>query len=205
MPIIEDACQAIGATYKGRQAGSMGAAGCFSFFPSKNLGAFGDGGLVTTEDAALARAKCGGYGITVRRRSTTTERDRRQLPAGCAAGGGAAGEAAAPGAVDAPCAARTPARYRRLFAIAAAGAPVVLPVEAEGCFHIYNQFVVRVPDRDRVRAFLTEHGVGTEVYYPVPFHLQECFASLGYRRGDFPQPPNRPPASTIWLCQSTAS
>ncbi len=78
------------------------------------------------------------------------------------------------------------ARYRRLFGEALTDPAVVLPVEPDGRFHIYNQFVVRVPNRDRVRALLTEGGVGTEVYYPVPFHLQECFATLGYRRGDFP-------------------
>ena len=77
--------------------------------------------------------------------------------------------------------------YRDLFAAILPDAAVVLPVEAENSFHIYNQFVVRVPARDRVRAFLTDHGIGTEVYYPMPFHLQQCFADLGYQRGDFPQ------------------
>jgi dTDP-4-amino-4,6-dideoxygalactose transaminase len=78
------------------------------------------------------------------------------------------------------------ARYRQLFAEAMPGGGVVLPVEPEGRFHIYNQFAIRVPRRDAVRAFLADRGIGTEIYYPVPFHLQECFASLGHRRGDFP-------------------
>ena len=81
---------------------------------------------------------------------------------------------------------RNAATYRRLCASLLPGAPVVLPVEPAGAFHIYNQFVVRVPARDRVRAFLAEHGIGTEVYYPVPFHLQQCFAGLGYKPGAFP-------------------
>ena len=78
-------------------------------------------------------------------------------------------------------------RYRELFASAGLDGRVGLPVEPEGYHHIFNQFVVRVPDRDRVRAYLTQQGIGTEIYYPVPFHLQECFASLGHRRGDFPE------------------
>jgi dTDP-4-amino-4,6-dideoxygalactose transaminase len=82
---------------------------------------------------------------------------------------------------------RNAATYRRLFAEVLPDAPVVLPIEPDGYCHIYNQFVVRVPDRDRVRAHLAEHGIATEIYYPVPFHLQECFAHLGHSRGDFPE------------------
>ena len=79
------------------------------------------------------------------------------------------------------------ARYVELFGKAGLDRRVRLPVESAGCTHIYNQFVVRVPDRDRVRARLTEREIGTEIYYPVPFHLQACFADLAYRSGDFPQ------------------
>jgi len=184
VPIVEDACQAIGATYQGRQAGSMGAAGCFSFFPSKNLGAFGDGGLVTTQDAALAREI-----RRLRNHGSETKYYHQRI------GGNFRLDAlqAAVLRVKLPHLAAWTARrrdnadrYRRLFGDLAKDAPIVLPVEPPGSFHIYNQFVVRVPHRDHVRAFLTEHGVGTEVYYPVPFHLQVCFTSLGHSRGDFP-------------------
>jgi dTDP-4-amino-4,6-dideoxygalactose transaminase len=184
VPIIEDACQAIGATDNGRQAGSMGAAGCFSFFPSKNLGAFGDGGLVTTGDAGLAREI-----RRLRNHGSEKKYYHQQV------GGNFRLDAlqAAVLRVKLPhLAAWTAMRranatnYRRLFGDALPDASIVLPVEPDGMFHIYNQFVVRVPNRDRVRSFLTDHGIGTEVYYPVPFHLQECFASLGHRRGDFP-------------------
>jgi dTDP-4-amino-4,6-dideoxygalactose transaminase len=184
VPIVEDACQAIGATCRGRQAGSMGAAGCFSFFPSKNLGAFGDGGLVTTQDAALAREV-----RRLRNHGSETKYYHQQI------GGNFRLDAlqAAVLRVKLPHLAswtamrRTNAlRYRRLFDEVLRDAPIGLPVEPDGWFHVYNQFVVRVPRRDRVRAFLAEHGIGTEVYYPVPFHLQECFASLGHRRGEFP-------------------
>ncbi len=184
VPVVEDACQAIGASYKGRQAGSMGTAGCFSFFPSKNLGAFGDGGLVTTEDAALAREV-----RRLRNHGSETKYYHEQI------GGNFRLDAlqAAVLRVKLPHLAswtarrrENAARYRRWFGERLAGAPIGLPVEPVGLFHIYNQFVVRVPRRDGVRAFLAERGVGTEVYYPVPFHLQECFASLGHQRGNFP-------------------
>ncbi len=184
VPIVEDACQAIGATYMGRQAGSMGAAGCFSFFPSKNLGAFGDGGLVTTQDAALAREI-----RRLRNHGSETKYYHQRI------GGNFRLDAlqAAVLRVKLPHLAswtamrrENAARYRRLVGDLLGHAAIVLPVEPSGSFHIYNQFVIRVPERDRVRAFLTDHGIGTEVYYPVPFHLQECFASLGYRRGEFP-------------------
>ena len=184
VPIIEDACQAIGATYKGRQAGSMGAVGCFSFFPSKNLGAFGDGGLVTTQDAALAREL-----RRLRNHGSETKYYHQRI------GGNFRLDAlqAAVLRVKLPHLASwtgmrrdNASRYGRLFDDLLGGAPIVLPVEPAGFFHIYNQFVIRVPGRDGVRAFLTEHGIGTEVYYPVPFHLQECFVSLGHRRGEFP-------------------
>jgi dTDP-4-amino-4,6-dideoxygalactose transaminase len=184
VPVIEDACQAIGATCGGRQAGTMGDAGCFSFFPSKNLGAFGDGGLVTTNDPALARelrllrnhgaepkyfhSRIGG---NFRLDALQAAVLRVKLPQ-----------------LDRWTEARraNARRYTALFTAAGLATKVALPSETPGCRHIFNQYVVRVPERDRVRAFLTTQGVGTEIYYPVPFHLQECFASLGHRRGDFP-------------------
>ena len=184
IPVIEDACQAIGATYNGRQAGTIGRAGCFSFFPSKNLGAFGDAGLVTTNDAGLA------HEIRLLRNHGAEQRYFHKR-----IGGNFRLDAiqAAVLRVKLPHLARWTSlrrdnaeRYRRLVERHGLASLVTLPVEPSGSFHIYNQFIVRVPDRDRVRAVLTEHGIGTEIYYPVPFHLQECFASLGHGRGDFP-------------------
>lgn len=184
VPVIEDACQAIGARYGNRQAGSMGAAGCFSFFPSKNLGAFGDGGLVTTNDAALA------HEVRLLRNHGAEPKYFHQR-----IGGNFRLDAlqAAVLRVKLPHLARwtrlrreNARRYHALFGGAGLIGDVTLPVEPDGFTHIYNQFVVRLPDRDAVRTRLTEAGIGTEVYYPVPFHRQECFSSLGSSGRAFP-------------------
>lgn len=185
IPVIEDAAQAIGASDRSRLAGGMGAIGCFSFFPSKNLGAFGDAGLVTTNDDALAE----------RVRLLRTHGAERQYHHRII-GGNFRIDAlqAAVLRVKMPHLARwtagrqrNAARYRELIGAAGLTRRVTLPVEAEGRTHIYNQFVVRVPDRERVKAGLADRGVGTAVYYPVPFHRQECFAHLGAWTGGFPE------------------
>jgi dTDP-4-amino-4,6-dideoxygalactose transaminase len=184
LAIIEDAAQAIGSTYKGRQAGSMGTFGCFSFFPSKNLGGFGDGGLVTTNDERL------GEEIRLLRNHGAEPKYFHTRVGGnfrLDALQAAVLRVKLPHLAAWSDARRTnAARYRRLFDAAGLTDRVTLPVAPADRGHIYNQFVVRVPQRDQVRARLTESGIGTEIYYPVPFHLQECFASLGHRRGDFP-------------------
>lgn len=185
VPLIEDAAQAIGATYQGRTAGSMGLAGCFSFFPSKNLGAFGDAGLVTTSDDGFAERV-----RLLRTHGAERQYHHRRV------GGNFRIDAlqAAVLRVKLPhleawteARRRNAARYRRLFQEAGLTGSVVLPEEAPGRRHVYHQFVVRVPDRDRVKASLAARGVHTAIYYPVPFHLQECFASLGYGAGAFPE------------------
>jgi dTDP-4-amino-4,6-dideoxygalactose transaminase len=182
--VIEDAAQAIGATYKGRQAGSIGLLGCFSFFPSKNLGAFGDGGLVTTSDPALARE------LRLLRNHGAEERYYHDR-----IGGNFRLDAlqAAILRVKLPHLARwtemrreNAARYRDLFARHLGAGVVTLPIEPADRRHIYNQFIVRTPHRDAVKAILAESGIATEIYYPVPFHLQNCFRYLGHHRGDFP-------------------
>jgi dTDP-4-amino-4,6-dideoxygalactose transaminase len=182
--VIEDAAQAIGATYKTRQAGSIGTVGCFSFFPSKNLGAFGDAGLVTTNDAALAKEI-----RLVRNHGAEPKYFHRRIGANFRLDA----IQAAVLRVKLPHLARWTAmrqanatRYDALLASAGLADVVTRPSRPPDRDHIFNQYIVRVPDRDRVRAFLAERGIGTEIYYPVPFHLQECFAGLGHRRGDFP-------------------
>ena len=183
LPIIEDACQSIGATWHGRQTGAMGRVGCFSFFPSKNLGAFGDAGLVTTQDAALAAEirLLRGHGAQRRyyhdRVGGNFRIDELQS---------AVLRVKAPHLAEWTAARRRNAdRYRAMFA-AQGLTQVVLPVERPGAFHIYNQFVIRLPQRDAVKDHLQASGIGCEVYYPVPFHLQACFRDLGYSAGDFP-------------------
>jgi len=182
--VIEDAAQAIGCTYKGRPAGGMGQVGCFSFFPSKNLGAFGDAGLLTTTDEALAHEA-----RLLRNHGAEPKYHHERI------GGNFRLDAlqAAVLRVKLPHLARWTAmrqanadRYDALFRDSPVARRVTLPARAADRNHIFNQYVIRVPNRDRVRAHLDAAGVGTEIYYPVPFHLQECFAPLGYRRGDFP-------------------
>jgi dTDP-4-amino-4,6-dideoxygalactose transaminase len=184
VPVVEDAAQAIGSTYKSRPAGAIGAFGCFSFFPSKNLGAFGDAGLLTTEDDALAaRARLLRthgmqpkyvhhlVGANFRMDALQAAVLRVKAPHLPAWTEGRRANAA---------------RYRRLFLAAGLDGAVTLPFEPADRTHIFNQFVLRVPERDALKRHLDEQGIGNEIYYPVPFHLQPCFADLGYRRGDFP-------------------
>jgi len=184
IPIVEDAAQAIGATFRGQPAGGMGALGCFSFFPSKNLGAFGDAGLVTTNDPALA------HRVRLLRNHGAEPKYYHHI-----VGGNFRMDAlqAAVLRVKAPhLAAWTEARrvnasrYARLFRQSGLDGRVTLPTEPPGHRHIYNQFVIRTADRDRLKRHLDGRGIGNEIYYPVPFHLQPCFADLGHRRGDFP-------------------
>jgi dTDP-4-amino-4,6-dideoxygalactose transaminase len=187
LKVLEDAAQAIGATYKGRSVGTLGDASAFSFYPSKNLGGFGDGGLMTTTDDDLARqlARLRVHGMEPRYvhhevglnsrldalQAAVLRVKLRHLPAWTAARREAA------------------ARYDALFAEYDLRDWVVTPVERRGRFHVYNQYVIRVPEarRDALRAHLTERRIGTEIYYPIPLHLQSCFAALGHAPGDFPE------------------
>ena len=175
VPLVEDAAQALGAKYGGVEAGALGRVACFSFFPTKNLGAFGDAGLVTTNDAALA-AK-----IRLLRNQGASPKYHHPL-----LGGNFRLDAlqAAVLQVKLPHLnawndrrRQNAATYHDLFAAAGLTARVMLPQEQPGRHHIYHQYVVRVPNRDRVRDYLDARGVGTEIYYPVPFHRQPCFAT----------------------------
>jgi len=179
LTVIEDAAQAIGAEHKGRRAGSIGHLGCFSFFPSKNLGGFGDGGMVTANEPALAER------VKMLRTHGYSSKYHNEVVGGNFR-------------LDAIQAAvlrvklkyldrwregrrRNAALYRELLPTG-----VLLPVESGNRRHIYNQFVIRHKKRDELMSHLKDKGVGCEVYYPVPLHLQECFKALGGKPGDFP-------------------
>jgi dTDP-4-amino-4,6-dideoxygalactose transaminase len=186
LAVIEDAAQAIGACYRGRRAGAIGDYGCFSFFPSKNLGAFGDGGMVTTMDPerndrlGIMRVHgghpkyyhhvIGGNFRLDAIQAAVVEVKLKYLDGWTA---------------DRQKNAHT---YRKLFSDAGLSGSVGLP-EAVEERHVYNQFIIRVAaaHRDSLRNFLAESGVGTEIYYPVPLHLQTCFSYLDCRKGDFPE------------------
>ncbi len=185
LAVIEDAAQALGASYDGMKVGNIGTVGCFSFFPSKNLGGAGDGGLITTNDAELAdrlrllrvhgsRRKYHSeiIGFNSRLDALQAAILRVKLPH-----------------LEAWTERRreNAARYFSLFREFNLDTRAILPVECAGTRHVYNQFVVRVLARDELRQHLLKAGIPTEIYYPEPLHLQPAFAYLAYRVGDFPQ------------------
>jgi dTDP-4-amino-4,6-dideoxygalactose transaminase len=180
--VIEDAAQAIGAEYMGRRAGSIGHYGCFSFFPSKNLGSAGDAGMIVTNDAQRAeKLRC------LRGHGAKPKYYHKIL------GGNFRLDAIQAAVVSAKlphldewtaARQRNAKRYDQL--LGDAGLPIGLPLVV-AARHIFNQYVIRVSARDELRAHLQKNGVGTEVYYPVPMHLQECFAYLGHTAGAFPE------------------
>ncbi len=185
IPVLEDACQAIGATYRGKVAGTLGALGAFSFYPTKNLGAAGDAGAVATDDDALAALV---KSLRVHGSTATYFHDR--------VGGNFRMDAVQAAVLSA----KLPRldgwierrraiakRYDELLADAAKAGRLALPVEAPERRHVYHQYVVRVADRDGVKKRLTDRGIGSSVFYPVPLHLQRCFVDLGGREGDFPR------------------
>jgi dTDP-4-amino-4,6-dideoxygalactose transaminase len=185
LPVIEDAAQAIGARSAIGPAGALGRVGCFSFFPSKNLGAFGDAGLVTTEDAAIAErlrvlrahggepkyhhADIGGNFRLDALQAAILRIKLPHLPAWTAARRANA------------------ARYSALFAEAGLAPELFTAPREVEVGHVWNHYVIRTNKRDALRAHLSKRGIATEIYYPVPLSLQPCFAHLGYKEGSMPE------------------
>jgi dTDP-4-amino-4,6-dideoxygalactose transaminase len=184
--VVEDAAQAIGAEENGTSAGAMSAAGCFSFYPSKNLGGMGDGGFVTTNDDGLAKKL-----LALRVHGSEVKYYHKYVGLNSRLDGfqGAVLRVKLPHLDAWTEKRRSNARnYHRLFSDLGLGEEIGVPVERPNAKHIYNQYVIRVPNkRDELRAYLTEKGVGTDIYYPVPLHLQECFEYLGSREGELPE------------------
>ena len=196
LKVIEDAAQAIGTEYRGVRVGSIGDIGCFSFFPSKNLGAFGDAGLCTTNDAELAEsmrvlrvhggkpkyfhAVIGGNFRIDELQAAVLRVKLKYLD----------------GWTEARQ--RNAAYYTAAFAAAGGAKNLITPQAAVPGRHIFNQYVVRVPDRDALKDHLSARSIGTEIYYPVPLHLQKCFAYLKHAPGDFPES-ERAAAETLAL------
>ena len=186
LTVLEDAAQAIGSAYHGTRAGTLGDVAAFSFYPSKNLGGFGDGGMVTTNHPQLARriTRLRVHGMEPKYHHHEVGFNSRLD----------AFQAAVLRVklrhLDAWTSLRRDVadRYRNLFASHGLEEMVGLPIERQGNFHVYNQFVIRVPAflRDSLRDYLTARKIGSEIYYPIPLHLQVCFASLGHKPGDFP-------------------
>jgi dTDP-4-amino-4,6-dideoxygalactose transaminase len=183
--VIEDAAQAIGAVYDGQKAGTMGDFGCFSFFPTKNLSGYGDGGMIITPDGEVARR------LRLLRVHGSEER-YYHVEIGCNS------------RLDEFQAAvlriklnyleqwnssrrERGQHYDHLFKETGLLSYLKLPKTAQGNLHVYHQYVIRTQQRDKLRSYLKEKAVDTEIYYPVPLHLQTCYKGLGYKEGDFPQ------------------
>ncbi len=203
IPVIEDAAQAIGAKRFGKPACSVGQIGCLSFYPTKNLGAFGDAGAVCTNDDKLAdRVRL------LREHGMRPRYYYKEI-------GGMFRMAAIQAAVlDVKLKhlntwhesrRKNAALYDQLLA----GGKIQTPAIDDGNYSIYNQYVVRVPRRDAVREHLTARGIGSEIYYPMPLHIQECFTGLGYSQGDFPESERactrRSPSPSIRNCRKSTS
>jgi len=184
LAVIEDAAQAIGARWKEKRIGSLGTCGCFSFFPSKNLGGAGDGGMITTNDPQLAQR------LRILRVHGARKKYRYEL-------------LGMNSRIDALQAAilrvklryldnwtdgrrRNAETYRELFTEYHLTEQLALPCAPRGSFHVYNQFSIRAPRRDELQEYLRDRGISTDVYYPSPLHIEPAFAYLGYRNGDFP-------------------
>ncbi len=186
VPLVEDAAQAIGAEENGIRAGAMSEIGCFSFYPSKNLGGMGDGGFMTTDDDALAHKL-----FALRVHGSFERYYHKWVGLNSRLDGfqGAVLRVKLPHLDSWSNARKANADYyRQLFTDAGLTEQITLPFERENVRHIYNQFVIRVPERrDELKQFLAENEIGTDVYYPVSLHLQECFEYLGYHLGDFPE------------------
>lgn len=185
--VLEDVAQAIGACYDGKPAGSFGTSGSISFYPTKNIGGCGDGGMLVATDKAMAdRLRLlANHGMSPRyyhkEVGINSRLDSMQAAILKIKMRQAAGYAFSRR--------KNAETYRRQFMQRGMDRMLVSPTADSRCYHVWNQFTVRIPDgkRDQIRNRLTEWGVGTEVYYPVPLHQQECFQSLGYRKGDFPE------------------
>jgi dTDP-4-amino-4,6-dideoxygalactose transaminase len=180
LKVVEDAAQAIGSKYKGRKAGNLGDFGCFSFFPSKNLGAAGDGGMVVTNDPDMAEllgilrvhgAKPKYYHSVVGYNSRLDTIQAAMLMVKLKY-------------LDEWTEKRR--EHAKVYNEAFKGLDIVTPQEEDFNYHIYNQYTIAVKNRDRLREVLKENQIGHDVYYPVPLHLQECYKSLGYKNGDLP-------------------
>jgi len=181
LPVIEDNAQAIGASYKGHRTGSLGEAACLSFYPTKNLGAYGDAGMVVTNSAKLAERirTLRNHGQSAKYLSSEPGWNSRldEIQAAILrvklrhlSNWQRARQAHA-------------AEYNRLFSQIPGVMP---PVAAEGFEHVYHQYTIRVEQRDALQKFLSERKIGSTVYYPYPLHLQPLYASLGHKAGDFP-------------------